>query len=528
MLPNDPLRRVLYIDLTKRRSWAEDRHDLFEQWLGGAGVAAVLLAEECPQGADPLGPDNPIVLAVGPLTGLFPLASKTVAMFKSPHTGNLGESHSGGRSAVAIRLAGYGAIVIRGASDGPVYISVHDGGVRFHDASSLWGVRSSYTVARLLRQRESGAGLRTIMRIGRAGEERVAYACVTTETYRHFGRLGLGAVFGAKKLKAVVVSGRRVLPVADGKAYRCTYDAIYEAAVNSPVMKKYHDLGTAENIAPLSKLKGLPTRNLKEASFAAAQAISGEALAQEKLGRRIACSHCPVACIHLAALREPSAHEPYFYKTSMICYDYEPIYAMGTMLGVADPDGMLKLLDAVEVYGLDAMSTGVVLAWATEAMEQKLIGPDDTGGLALAWGGWAGYLQAAGLDVIAEAPAWSSLISQIQTGEKCKYDGAVMGYGLLFGEPAQMMYDMFNSASSKRRRTMYKNSEVDKLTKEASEIFDREKIEKNYRRAQEIIWDECPWIWLYRVPDITAKVKRLNWKAGRADELLMFHDAFLM
>ena len=394
MLPNDPLRRVLYIDLTKRRSWAEDRHDLFEQWLGGAGVAAVLLAEECPQGADPLGPDNPIVLAVGPLTGLFPLASKTVAMFKSPHTGNLGESHSGGRSAVAIRLAGYGAIVIRGASDGPVYISVHDGGVRFHDASSLWGVRSSYTVARLLRQRESGAGLRTIMRIGRAGEERVAYACVTTETYRHFGRLGLGAVFGAKKLKAVVVSGRRVLPVADGKAYRCTYDAIYEAAVNSPVMKKYHDLGTAENIAPLSKLKGLPTRNLKEASFAAAQAISGEALAQEKLGRRIACSHCPVACIHLAALREPSAHEPYFYKTSMICYDYEPIYAMGTMLGVADPDGMLKLLDAVEVYGLDAMSTGVVLAWATEAMEQKLIGPDDTGGLALAWGGWAGYLQA--------------------------------------------------------------------------------------------------------------------------------------
>ena len=394
MLPNDPLRRVLYIDLRTRRSRVEERPDLFEQWLGGAGVAAALLAEECPQGADPLGPENPIVLAVGPLTGLFPLASKTVAMFKSPHTGDLGESHSGGRSAVAIRLAGYGAIVIRGASESPVYLSIHGGHVGFHDASSLWGVRSSYTVARILRQREPGAGLRSIMRIGRAGEKLVSYACVTTETYRHFGRLGLGAVFGAKKLKAVVVSGKQALPVADGKAYRGTYDAIYEAAVSSPVMKKYHDLGTAENIGPLSKLKGLPTRNLKEASFAEAHAISGETLAREKLGRRIACSHCPVACVHLATLREPSDHEPYFYKTSMICYDYEPIYAMGTMLGVGDAEGLLKLLDAVEVYGLDAMSTGVVLAWATEAMERNLIGPGNTGGLTLSWGDWAGYLQA--------------------------------------------------------------------------------------------------------------------------------------
>jgi aldehyde:ferredoxin oxidoreductase len=113
MLPDDPLRRVLYIDLTRRRSWVEERADLFEASLGGAGVAIRLLAEECPAGADPLGPDNPIILAVGPLVGLYPIASKTVAMFKSPHTGNLGESHAGGRSAIAIRMAGYGAIVIR-------------------------------------------------------------------------------------------------------------------------------------------------------------------------------------------------------------------------------------------------------------------------------------------------------------------------------------------------------------------------------------------------------------------------------
>jgi len=113
MIEYDPLQRVLYIDLSKRRFWVKDRPDLFEKYIGGAGVASALLHEACPEGADPLGPDNPIIFAVGPLVGLFPMASKTVAMFKSPHTGNLGESHAGGRSAVSIRMAGYGAIVIK-------------------------------------------------------------------------------------------------------------------------------------------------------------------------------------------------------------------------------------------------------------------------------------------------------------------------------------------------------------------------------------------------------------------------------
>ena len=394
MLARDSLRRVLYVDLSKRRSHVADRSDLFDKRLGGAGIASALLDEECPKAADALGPDNPIILAVGPLTGLFPLASKTVAMFKSPHTGDLGESHSGGRSAIAIRLAGYGAIVIKGMSDSPVYLSVHDNQVRFRDASSLWGIRSSYTVGRLIRQRESGAGIRTIMRIGRAGEQLCTYACVTTETYRHFGRLGLGAVFGSKKLKAIVISGKRSLPIAEGKEYKDAYEEIYQAAVKSPVMKKYHDLGTAENVIPLNKLKGFPTRNLQQAQFGDAEKISGERMAETYLGRRVACSHCPVGCIHLGVLREPSEHEPYFYKTSMICYDYEPIFALGSMLGGSDPSGLLKLMDVVEVYGLDAMSTGVVLAWATEALEKGIAKDTDTDGLRLTWGEYPAYVQA--------------------------------------------------------------------------------------------------------------------------------------
>ncbi len=386
--------RVLMADLNTRRFSVEDRADLFQYYIGGSGVAISLLNEYCPKGADPLGPDNPIIFAVGPLVGLYPLASKTVAMFKSPLTGNLGESHAGGRSAVAIRSAGYGAIVIRGASETPIYVSIDSKGVQFRDASGIWGIASSVTTGRIIRELEPGAGTRTIMRIGGAGERLVRYASVITETYRHFGRLGLGAVFGSKKLKAVTVSGDHGFEVSDRKLYRETYDDVYKRAVSSPVMKKYHDIGTASNIMPLNLQKGLPTMNLRATTSPEAERISGEKLAENYLGRRVACAHCPVACIHIAALREPYANEPYFYKTTMIPYDYELIYALGSMLGVFDEKMMLHLIDAVEIWGLDAMSTGVVLAWATEAMEKGLIGQGETLGLALKWGDEPAYAKA--------------------------------------------------------------------------------------------------------------------------------------
>ena len=393
MISHDPLARILTIDLSRRSFSIDERPELFDEAIGGAGVAIRLLDENCPPGTDPLGEDNPIIFAVGPLVGHYPLASKTVAMFKSPHTGNLGESHAGGRSAVSIRMAGYGAIVIIGKSETPIYLVIEDGQVQFRDASALWGLRSSYTVGSVLREREKGSGHRSIMRIGPAGEKQVTYACVITETYRHFGRLGLGAVFGSKKLKAIVISGNRTLPVADSQRYRAQYNALYRAATDSPLMKKYHDLGTPINVLPLNELGALPTRNLKEARFAGADALSGEQLAEHYLGRRLACAHCPVACIHIAALRTPHPSEPYFYKTSMLGYDYEPIFALGSMLGISDSAGMLRLMDEVEIQGLDAMSTGVSLAWATEALEQGLLKLADTAGVRLSWGNADVYIE---------------------------------------------------------------------------------------------------------------------------------------
>jgi aldehyde:ferredoxin oxidoreductase len=394
MIARESLHTILYVDLSTRRFWTRQRPELFHRFLGGTGVATALLAEECPQDADPYGPENPIIFAVGPLTSLFPLASKTVAMFKSPHTGNLGESHAGGRSAIALRMAGFGAIVIRGKSETPVYLSIHDGKVFFRDATTLWGMHSNFTVGRIIREREPGSGHRSIMRIGKAGENLVSYACVTTETYRHFGRLGLGAVFGSKMLKAIAISGKTSIEIPDKKAYRELYDQLYQTAVKSPVMKKYHDLGTASNILPLNQFGGLPTRNLQSIRIEEPEKISGEHFAENYLGRRLACAHCPVGCIHIAALREPYDDEPYFYKTSMISYDYEPIFALGSMLGGTDSAGLLKLMDAVEVFGLDCMSAGVVLAWATEAFEKGLITSKETLGLTFAWNDYPTYITA--------------------------------------------------------------------------------------------------------------------------------------
>ncbi len=399
MLDQDPvaqvhLARVLVVDLSRRRFHVEQRPELFGAGLGGSSVAIRLLEELCPEGTDPLGPDNPIIFTVGALTGLYPLASKTVAMFKSPHTGNLGESHAGGRSAIAIRMAGYGAIVIQGRSKMPIYLVIDGEGVEFRDASALWGTRSSYTTGSVLRKRESNSGMRTIMRIGRAGEKMVSYACVITETYRHFGRLGLGAVFGSKQLKSIIVGGRRNLPVADRRSFRQTYDTLYERATISPLMKKYHEIGTPMNVVPLDAIGGLPTRNLQSGRFEGAETISGEHLASEYLGRRVACAHCPVACIHLAAVRVPYPNDPYFYKTLMIGYDHEPIFATGSLLGVANTPGMLRLMDEIEIQGLDVMSTGVVLAWATEAMERDLITEAETDGLALSFGDADTYIRA--------------------------------------------------------------------------------------------------------------------------------------
>jgi aldehyde:ferredoxin oxidoreductase len=182
---------------------------------------------------------------------------------------------------------------------------------------------------------------------------------------------------------------------------------------------------------PLNLLKGLPVKNLTSASALEAENISGENLAEEYLGRRVACAHCPVACIHIAALREPYEKELFFYKTKMIPYDYELIYGLGSMVGVFDPEGMLQLIEEVEIFGLDAMSAGVVLAWATEAYNNGLVSSEDTLGLDFTWGNTEAYLQA--IEHIVKQPNefYTALASGVEIASE-RYGGAE--YAMAFGK----------------------------------------------------------------------------------------------
>jgi aldehyde:ferredoxin oxidoreductase len=394
------LRKVLYIDLSRNESWVEEKQELFQEWMGGTGAGIKLLREECPPGTDPLSPQAPIIFSIGPLNGIFPVATKAVATFKSPLNGELGESYAGGRLHLAMRFAGHEAIVIRGRAERPCYISINDAEVKIKDATSIWGIDAQVT-GMILREREPGVGRRSIIRIGPGGERMIRYANVIVDTYRHFGRLGLGAVFGSKNLKAMAISGTERAEIPDAKRYREVYNKLYQTAVQTDIMEKYHDLGTSVNINVLNWLKGLPTKNFQASSFSEAEKISGEMFADNYLFRRLSCAGCPIGCVHIAALK--SAFSPHHeFEVRKISYDYEPIYSLGSNLGVASAEGVLQLINAVEGLGLDAMSSGVVLGWATEAYERDLITPQETLGIPLQWNNVKSYLQA--LENIVKAP----------------------------------------------------------------------------------------------------------------------------
>ena len=405
---NESYIRVLDVDLGTGRVRALRRPDL-QPYLGGVGLATALLAEYVRPDLDPLAPEQPIVIAIGPLSTIYPAVTKAIAMFRSPLNGELGESHAGGRLALAMRYAGYDALVLHGRAPRPVYLYVDSDQVLLKRADTLWGMDAE-EAGRVLRDLEPGRGHRSIMRIGPAGERLVRYALVNCETYRHFGRLGLGAVFGSKLLKGIYISGDCDIPIPNVKEYNRVYTEIYRRIVSTDAMQKYHDLGTPANVLALHELGALPTRNLQSGRFEGAAEISGEAFAEHDLMRKVACSGCPIGCIHIALLRQQFGDE-HEYSWTGISYDHELLYSLGSLLGIASRHGILRLLDRVAQKGLDAIATGVTLAWATEAAARGLIDTRELG-TDLSFGDVEGYLKA--IEAIVEGK--SELARQLALG----------------------------------------------------------------------------------------------------------------
>ena len=347
-----------------------------DSMVGGSGLAATLFGKYGQADKPWDDPNQPLILAIGPLTGYFPLMSKTVCAFKSPYHDQYAESHGGGRSALSLRFADLDALVITGKAKRPSCLSVGSRHIELKDAHYLWGMDVHLT-GKMLRHMAKGSGHRSILRIGPAGEKGSAMACINVDTYRHFGRLGGGAVMGAKNLKAIVIQGDGLFSLPENPDYPKLFQEVYRQVTATPMMSKYHNLGTPENVAVLNGIKALPCRNLQQTSDPTIEGITGESFAKDTLLRNAACSGCPVGCIHIGFVREKFMEEnQYLYR--QVSYDHEPIFAVGSMLGVNNCFAVLSLIDVTEKLGLDVMSAGVGLAWATEAFEKGIISEKET------------------------------------------------------------------------------------------------------------------------------------------------------
>lgn len=383
--------KVLYINLSNNTGEIREREEL-KFFLGGTGLATELFFENLNLNSHPTDPEQPIVISAGYLTPYYPVATKSIALFYSPLTNSLGESHAGGRLALAMKLAGIDAIVITGKSETPCYISINNGSVKVNNAEPLWGLKATES-ATYIRDKEGMSGLRSILRIGPAGEEKVAFSMVIVDTYRHFGRLGLGAVMGSKKIKSIVVAGNGIGLDRDVnfEEYKKIFEELHKK-VTTGSMRKYHEYGTSINILPLNELGSLPTRNLKSGLFEGAEKISGEAFAEHNLTRKFACAGCPLGCIHIAMRRNKFAHEEEWERNE-VSYDYELIYALGSLIGIDDRQNILKMVECTEELGIDAIYTGVFLSWVTEAYDKGIITQHDLGVSEVKFGNTEKYLE---------------------------------------------------------------------------------------------------------------------------------------
>jgi aldehyde:ferredoxin oxidoreductase len=344
---------------------------------GGSGLAALLYSRYGHPELAWNDETQPLIFAIGPLTGYFPLMSKTVCSFKSNYHNEYTESHAGGRAALAMRFADLDALVISGRARRLSCLCIGGNHLELKDASFLKGMDVENSGKLIRRMFKGGSGHRSILRIGPSGEQGLAMACINVDTYRHFGRMGGGAVMGAKNIKGIVIQGDADFDIPAGKGYAAKYKEMYRQVTSTEMMRKYHNLGTPANLRSLNDISSLPWKNLQRTSDPGIASVTGEAFADQTLLRNGACSGCPVGCIHIGYIREKTVTDNR-YHYHQLAYDYEPIFAAGTMLGITKPFDVLRILDVMEKVGLDAMSGGVALAWATEATERRLISATET------------------------------------------------------------------------------------------------------------------------------------------------------
>ena len=379
--------RILRVDLTSG-AVTIDEHDerFYRTYLGGRGLVVDCLLKEVPPGCDPLGPDNVLVFAASVLTGTaIPGAARVSAGAKSPLTGAYGEGEGGGYWGVKLRWAGYDGVIITGQSEKPVYLWVNNDTVELRDASNLWGMEAYETQESI--RNEVGDRRATVAMIGPGGEQLIRFACIALGLHDFVGRTGLGAVMGAKKLKAIAVNGKIRPEVADKKGIATIARWLrdnYEASLGTMT-----EMGTARAVPIFNAAGGLPTRNFHEGSFEGYETLSGRYMTDNILVDRESCYACPVHCKRVVEVNEEGMTVSRRYGGP----EYETISAFGSNCGISDIKVVAKANEICDRYTVDTISTGMMISGAIECAEKGLVPADLINGLDLRFGSAEGVMR---------------------------------------------------------------------------------------------------------------------------------------
>jgi aldehyde:ferredoxin oxidoreductase len=373
--------RILHVDLTQGSLALEEADETYyRKYMGGSGLGAYYLLKGTSPGVDPLGPENVLVFSLSVVTGAPASGqSRVTATAKSPLTDCVGDSQGGGFWPAECKTAGFDAIVLKGRAKDPLYLWLHDGQAELRSAAHLWGQVTGDVQATI--RRELGDDRVEVLQIGPAGETGVRYACVISNCNRANGRTGMGAVMGSKNLKAIAVRGHDRPQMADPQAVKELAKWGADHLEQSDVAGLGR-LGTAEVLLSQNKAGGLPTHNWSSGTMEAAEAISGQRMADSILKSRDTCFACAVRCKRVVEVTDgPFTVDPLYGGP-----EYETLSAMGSYCGVSDLAAISHANQLCNMYGMDTISCGASIAWAMDCFERNLLTLDDTEGIELRFG----------------------------------------------------------------------------------------------------------------------------------------------
>ena len=377
---------MLIIDLTEGKVRTENLDDGFARnYIGGVGFGIRLLYDRLAPHIDPLSPENMLVFASGPLSALGFMGSTGISVVsKSPLTGLIGDSDLRGSFGRDLKSCGYDALILGGKAKSPVYLEVSDGSVEIKDATDLWGKTTAEVQSTLSHRNEKES---SILSIGPAGEALVKYACISGDVRFFAGRLGLGAVMGAKNLKAIVMKGKKQTRIADPQGMKKLMKEVHYEVLHDGSCDTLSKYGTWNNTGP-SNVKGiLPTRNFQRTTFDKIDQIDGDAMLNSISAGDRTCPGCPIGCRRVVKSGEPYRLSPEYGGPQ-----YESVAALGPTVLLGDALAIAKANELCNLYGLDTISTGVTIAFAMECREKGVLTDEDLG-MDLKWGDADGILQ---------------------------------------------------------------------------------------------------------------------------------------